>query len=187
MKIGVAQGRFHIVHFGHMEYLLECCKRCDYLLIGISDMDPSCAYFDYSDILEQDKKEMKPFRSFEDPIYPFTFFERMQMLKLALLEHNIKASFFDIVPFPIHKPWLIKYYIPKSSNIFVTIYDKWGEYKVKLLQELGFAVQVLWKRSMQERFTTGTEVRKRLLKGEDFQDLVPRSVYKFLKEFYPFD
>lgn len=181
MNTGVAQVRFHIIHHGHMEYLLACAKRCDYLLIGISDMDPSAAYFNYTPIEKKDKESTKPFKSNENPIYPFTFFDRLQMIKMALLEANINAANFDIVPFPIHKPWLIKYYIPESAKIFITIYDEWGEYKASLMKKLGFETEILWRRTMAERFTTGTEVRKRIANGEDFRDLVPESVYKFLK------
>ncbi|MCX8084113.1 MAG: hypothetical protein N3C60_04245 [Calditerrivibrio sp.] len=182
MKIGVAQGRFHIIHYGHMEYLIESYKRCDYLLIGISDMDPSLSYFDYSHFEDIDKISKTPMR-LDNPIYPFTFYERMQMIKLSMLEYGVDTAKFDITPFPIHKPWLIKYYIPLEATIYVTIYDQWGESKVDILNNYGFKTEVLWRRSMEERLTTGTEVRRRLLAGEDISDLVPGSVYRYLCEY----
>ena len=41
-RIWVIHGRFQGLHIGHMEYLLEGKKRCDFLYIGITNPD---AYF----------------------------------------------------------------------------------------------------------------------------------------------
>ena len=37
MKTGVIHGRFQGLHNGHMEYLLTAKKRCDFLVIGITN------------------------------------------------------------------------------------------------------------------------------------------------------
>ncbi len=181
MEIGVAQGRFHIIHWGHMEYLLEAKKICKYLIIGVTDCDPERAYFQYSkEIMEFNKKSNSPFRSIKNPVFPFTFYDRLYMIKSSLLYEGVSSEEFDIVPFPIHKPEFIKYYIPLNSTIFVTIYDDWGRKKIEIFKKLGFNVKILWERDMNTRFTTGEEVRRRIVNGEDWKELVPLPVYEYI-------
>lgn len=179
-EIGLAQGRFHIIHHGHIEYLLESKKRCEYLIIGITDPDPERAYFPYKEIEEIDRKSKIPFRSIKDPIFPFTFYERKKMIKLSMIESGINPSEFDIVPLPIHKPYLIKYYVPLNAVVFITIYDGWGRKKPRIFKNLGYKTEILWEKDLKDRFTTGTEVRKRIINNEDWKDLVPKSVYEYI-------
>jgi len=181
IKTGIAQGRFHIVHYGHLEYLIEAKKLCEFLLVGVTDCDPERSYFDYSEICEADRLSKIPYRSNDNPVFSFTYYERMMMLRLSMLESGIKSEEFEIVPFPIHKPHLLKYYIPYDSTIFLTIYDEWGKEKKKILELFGFNTRILWKRTLEDRFTTGTEVRRKLLSGEEWEHLVPVSVSLFLK------
>ena len=183
---GIAQGRFHIIHWGHIEYLLKAKELCKYLVIGITDCDTERAYFNYNDKIEEYDKssgnELKPFRSFDNPIFPFTFYDRMRMIRDTLIAEGIDAKEFDIVPFPVHKLHILKYYIPVVGVIFATIYDDWGEKKVEMFKNMGFKVKVLWKRCLNERFTTGTEVRRRMIAGEEWEHLVPKPVYDYIKK-----
>ena len=64
---------------------------------------------------------------------------------------------------------------------FVTIYDAWGEHKLQALTDLGFDIDIMWKRTMEERFTTGTLVRTLIAKQESWEHLVPKSVEKYIK------
>lgn len=180
MREGIAQGRFHLIHKGHVEYLLAAKERCDFLYIGVSDCDPERAYFSaHYDVLKDTTRE--PFRSLHDPVFVFTFQERMQMIRHTLLGEGVSADQFAVVPFPIHVPNLLKYYIPQHATMFVTIYDAWGEHKVRLFEQMGYPVDVLWRRTMAERFTTATEVRRRLQQGEAWESLVPEGVAAYLK------
>ena len=183
IKIGIAQGRFHIIHWGHMEYLLKAKELCEHLIIGITDCDPERAYFKYDDKIKNFDKDnlIKPFRSMENPVFPFTFYDRMRMIKDALLDEGINPSEFDIVPFPIHKLEVVKYYIPLDGVILATIYDEWGRKKIEMFKQMGFKVKILWERDLSERFTTGTEVRKKILSNENWKFLVPEAVYNYLK------
>jgi len=179
-KLGAAQGRFHMIHWGHMEYLLECKKRCDFLYIGVSDCDPSNAYF-HESYLDDGSNEI--FRSNCEPIYTFTYFERAEMISEALAEEGISRDEFMVVPFPVHFPNLLKYYLPQEAVIYVTVYDPWGEGKPALFEALGYKTETLWKRTMDERFTTATEVRRRLENGEDYSELVPAGAAKVIRKF----
>ena len=184
IKTGIAQGRFHIIHWGHMEYLLKAKEVCEYLVIGITDTDLERAYFPYTEEYEDfDKKNpLVPFRSMENPVFPFTYYDRMQMIKHSLIDEGISPEEFDIVPFPVHKFELVKYYIPTDSVILATIYDDWGREKVKIFKNMGFKVEILWERDMNTRFTTGTEVRRRIVNNEKWDHLVPKAVYNYIKK-----
>ena len=90
-KIGVIHGRFQGLHYGHMEYLLEGKKRCDFLYIGVTNPDPGMTREDSADLKRSLPEEN-----------PFTYYERMIMLRDAMIESGINQTEFAIVPFPIN-------------------------------------------------------------------------------------
>ena len=169
--IGVIHGRFQPPHLGHIEYLLAGKSRCAFLYIGIANPDPNLTAENSANLLRS-RLEANP----------FTFQERLLMLRDSLLEVGIPRSEFEIVPFPINYPHLLKYYVPLDAHFFVTVYDDWGREKVKVLEDLGVKVEVMWERSMLERFTSGTEVRKLIAIGEEWQHLVPQAVVRIIRE-----
>src|SRR5208337_5661899 len=104
VPVGIAQGRFQVIHKGHMEYLLAAKERSDYLIIGISDPDPTRSFFS----MDLDKDDpVEPFRDLGETSYFFTYFERFMMIRDALIEAGIERGSFDIVPFPVHFPKLM--------------------------------------------------------------------------------
>lgn len=170
VKVGVIHGRFQGLHFGHMEYLLEAKKRCNYLIIGITNPDPGLTKDNIADL-----KRSKPEEN------PFTYFERLIMLRDALIESGVDRSEFEIVPFPINIPELIKYYVPMDALFFITIYDDWGKYKLNTFEKLGVKTDLMWTRTLDERFTTGKNVRKLISLNEPWEHLLPSSVVKYIK------
>src|SRR4030042_5015193 len=106
-KICIVHGRFQPFHLGHLKYALAAKKKCDLLIVGITNSDPSLTKYD----------KANPYRSLSIS-NPFTYFERLSMIKEALIEGGVKRSKFEIVPFPINKPKLLKYYIPIEKYIF---------------------------------------------------------------------
>ncbi len=179
VPVGIAQGRFQVIHRGHMEYLLAAKERADYLIIGISDPDPTRSFF----IMDLDKDDpVEPFRDLGETSYFFTYFERFLMIRDSLVEAGIERGSFDIVPFPVHFPKLLKYYMPLNAPVFVTIYDEWGHEKARLLRSFGLDVEVLWVRKMSERFTTGSEVRSLIARDKEWENLVPNAAVKVIKE-----
>jgi nicotinamide mononucleotide adenylyltransferase len=155
-----------------MEYLLAGKSRCEFLLIGITNPDPGLTTEHPAD----------PKRSLVSS-NPFTYFERFLMIRDSLQETGIKRNEFDIVPFPINYPERIRYYAPPNALYFATIYDNWGEAKVETLKSLGLQVEVMWKRNMSERFTTGEEVRRLIATGQNWENLVPPAVARIIKEY----
>ncbi len=104
------------------------------------------------------------------------------MIRVSLLEAGVPRSEFDIVPFPMHTPQLLKYYIPADAMILLTIYDEWGRHKEVALKKIGFETHVMWERGMESRFTTGSEVRRRIKAGEEWESLVLKAVFRYLIE-----
>lgn len=170
-KIGVIHGRFQMLHHGHMEYLLEGKKRCEYLIIGIANPDVSTIKYSASN----------PHRS---TILgnPLTYYERFQMIKGALLEVGVERNSFDIVPFPINYPELLPNYVPMDAKFYMTIYDEWSREKREKLVALGCDIEVMWERSNADKFTSGTEVRNRIIKGLKWDTLVPNFVFQYVRE-----
>lgn len=171
VNVGIVFGRFQILHLGHMEYLAQAKKMCKHLIIGISNSDPWMGQYDVN----------CPHRS-ELLSNPLTFFERLEMIKGALIENGINLSEFTIVPLPINYPERIKYYIPFDGTFIITIYDKWGEKRKQILDDLGYKILVLWTRHDSSRITSGTEIRNKILKGEEWKHLVSETVFDFITE-----
>jgi hypothetical protein len=104
------------------------------------------------------------------------------MLRDAMVEFGVPRSEFEVVPFPINQPHLIRYYTPPDAVYFVTIYDQWGRSKASTLSKLGLTVDVMWERELDEKSISGTEVRRLIAEGGNWQELVPKSVASFLIE-----
>lgn len=170
-EVGVIHGRFQGLHFGHMEYLLEAKKRCSYLIIGITNPDPGLTKENVADL-----KRSKPEEN------PFTYYERLVMLRDAMIESGIERNEFEIVPFPINLPELIKYYVPMDALFFLTIYDDWGKHKLNTFKNLGVKTDLMWTRTLEERFTTGKNVRNLIAMNEPWEQLLPTSVVTYIKK-----
>lgn len=134
-KMGAVCGRFQILHCEHLKYILAAKEKCEHLIVGITSPDSSV-----SPMESADENRGKPESN------PCTYYERMKMAERVLIEAGICRDEFDIVPFPIGKPELLKYYIPQNTHIYVTILDEWGHCKKDRLQGLGYRVEVLWKK-----------------------------------------
>jgi len=170
-KLGIIHGRFQILHNGHLEYLLEGLNRCEYLLIGISSPDSSYTKFTAAN----------PHRSL-DSANPMTYYERFQMIRAALLEQSVPRERFDIVPFPINVPEKLFNYVPKDGTYLMTLYDEWSHEKYATLSALGCEIEVMWERTNEQKITSGTEVRSKIILGEPWEKLVSDSVSTFIKK-----
>jgi nicotinamide-nucleotide adenylyltransferase/phosphinothricin biosynthesis protein PhpF len=154
-----------------MEYLLAGKARCDFLYVGVSMPD-----FRFST-----EQSLAPHRSLVQA-NPFTYYERLSMIRNALKAAQVPREAFEIVPFPVDAPELLRHYVPLNACFFVTIYDDWGREKVKTLTALGIQVEVMWERSISDRLTTGTEVRELMANGGKWERLVPAEVREYILE-----
>lgn len=162
---GVAHGRFQPLHLGHLEYLLASKAQCQVLVVGITNPDPKLTIFEPTDVNRGDAAAN-----------PYTYYERYLMVESALTDSGIPGDEFRIVPFPHGIPELLRYYAPPDARYFITIYDDWGEAKLKRLRGLGLDVEVLWRRTA--KVTTGSEIRLRIQSGRSWEHLVAPGVAK---------
>jgi nicotinamide-nucleotide adenylyltransferase len=166
---GMVHGRFQPFHAGHLEYALSAFQRCDHLIVGITNPDPSLIVPEPSD----------PERHLP-AANPFTFFERQWMVRAALAEAGCDAQRVSVVPFPIHHPECWRFYCPPGVTQFVRLFSAWGREKVERFQAMGWPVVVLDEGVTKQ--VSGTEVRRRLQMGQGWEELVPAAVARILKE-----
>lgn len=172
-KLGIVHGRFQVLHNEHMRYLLEGKKRCEHLIIGITNYTGT---FADSEISKIDNHRLASFAN------PFTYYERMEMIRAAMIEKGISMKDFTIVPFPIEKPDEIFNFVPMDSTFYLTIYDDWGRNKLERLNKLGVKTEVLWDCPEEEKFMSGTLIRALIKENKEWEKLVPVSVYNYIIE-----
>lgn len=165
--IGAVCGRFQIFHHDHLHYALAAKERCDHLIVGITSPDASLSPAEAVD----------PHRG-TTAANPCTYYERMKMVEAALLEAGLKREEFDIVPFPIGRPELLRFYIPDGITIYTTILDAWGHTKTDRLKDFGYRVEVLWERT--DKVISSTMIRRRIISGEDWSEFVPNATHRFI-------
>ena len=168
-RTGVIHGRFQILHNDHLKYLLAGKARCGHLVVGITNPDPTLTRDDPAD----------PQRSLPTS-NPLTYYERYLLLQAALTEAGLEGREFSIVPFPINLPELYSYYVPLDAVFFLTIYDAWGERKLKQFESLGLKTEVLWRKRPDEKGLTGNVIRRKIIDREPWEDLVPKSTARYL-------
>ena len=172
-ETGVIHGRFQVLHNDHLKYLLAGKQRCRHLVVGITNPDPSLTRQDAAD----------PQRS-DQATNPFSYYERLLMVRAALMEADIGLDRFAVVPFPINFPELYRYYLPLDATFFLTIYDAWGEKKLATFQSLGLKTEVLWRRPPAEKGLTATEVRQCMAADKEWQQMVPPAVAELLRQWH---
>ncbi|MBI4961662.1 MAG: nicotinate-nucleotide adenylyltransferase [Desulfomonile tiedjei] len=166
---GVIHGRFQVLHNDHMKYILAGKARCEHLVVGITNPDPTLTRNDSTN----------PERS--DPsANPLTYFERYVTLREALVDAGVDYREFSIVPFPINLPDLYQHYVPLDAVFYLTIYDKWGRRKLDLLRSLGLKAEVMWEKPPQEKGICAAEVRRLMVRGKPWEHLVPRSTARLM-------
>lgn len=116
--IGVIHGRFQPLHLGHMEYLLAGKARCRFLYIGITNPDPHLTAISTAD-------ETRSTRSAN----PFTYYERLAIIRNSMIEAGVSSDEFEIVPFPINFPYLLPYYVPTAGTFYVNYLRSMGPRK----------------------------------------------------------
>ncbi len=152
MKRGLFVGRFQPFHLGHLQDVKNALKEVDELVIGIGSSN------------ESNTKEN-----------PFTAEERIEMVDLALPANEIGN--YTVFPIPdLHddKKWIehIETLVPEFDVVYTG--NKWtercfkGKYKVKKVNIL--------------EGISSTIIRDRMIKGGDWQSLVPKEVVGFISK-----
>jgi len=169
--IGVVHGRFQPFHLGHLDYVLQAKENCDFLYIGIANPDPSLT-----------KPHKTNIKRAEVSSNPFTYYERLTMIKNTILKNGIKENEFEIVPFPINFSEYIKYYVPIDAIFFITIYDSWGYSKKETLERQNYKVGVLQEGEPNLKLAEGTKIRELMQNNQNWEQFVPTQVAEYIKE-----
>jgi nicotinamide-nucleotide adenylyltransferase len=150
-------GRFQPFHYGHLYAIQKILGEAEELIVVVGSAQMSH---------EQDN--------------PFTAGERIEMIRAALNEAKVDREKYMLIPIadaPSHRTWVS--YVESQTPRFDVVYSNQPLTR-RLLVEAGYDVRgiKLHKRSTYE----ATEIRHRILKGEDWRELVPPTVYKIVSE-----
>ncbi|RJS48946.1 MAG: nicotinamide-nucleotide adenylyltransferase [Methanobacterium sp.] len=154
---GLLVGRMQPVHQGHLQVIKSILKEVDEVIIGVGSAQLSHTLKD-----------------------PFTAGERVMMLTKSLSENGIPASRYYIIPvqdIECNSVWVshIKMLTPPFERVYT------GNPLVQRLfieEDYQVTSPPLYYRDK----LSGTEVRKRMLSNDNWEELVPSSVAKVIKE-----
>lgn len=157
MAQAIMIGRFQPIHKGHVEVIKQILQEVDELVIGVGSSQEG--------------------HTLENP---FTAEERVRMIERALEEARIDRSRTQIVSIPdVHDDKLWVSHVAKLSPEFSAVYsgNPWVQ---RLFKEAGYEVRALppFKRKEYQ----GMEIRDRMLKGEEWEHLVPVAVLAVMRE-----
>lgn len=157
MKRGLFVGRFQPFHNGHTEAIRRIAKEVDELIIIIGSPQ-------YSHELEN----------------PFTVGERISMISSALDEMGVDPRKYYVIPVPdaqMHATWVST--VTAFTPRFEIVYSN-EPLTCRLFKEAGFRVENV---PFYHRETySATEIRNRILNDQSWEELVPKSVARLIKE-----
>jgi nicotinamide-nucleotide adenylyltransferase len=168
---GMIHGRFQPFHNGHLEYLRGAAERSDEVWIGITNPDPERIKPEASD----------PLRHLPES-NPFSYAERLLMVKAAAADLGLEQATVHVIPFPVNEPELWPAYVPEGVTQYLRLFSAWGGTKLERLREAGYEVVILDEGA--EKELSGIEVREVLREDGDWEALVPPGVARVLREIY---
>jgi cytidyltransferase-like protein len=160
-------GRFQPFHIGHFEYLRGAAERSDEVWVGITNPDPSRIKPEPSD----------PLRHLPES-NPWTYAERMLMVKAAATDAGLDLARVHVIPFPVNEPELWPAYVPEGVTQYIRLFSEWGGTKLDRLREAGYEVVVLDEGA--DKKISGADVRRALREGRDWAALVPPGVVRVI-------
>ena len=157
MTTGLYVGRFQPFHLGHLEAVKHILGRVDELVIVAGSAHDSHTQEN-----------------------PFTAGERITMIRLALKEAKIDANRYTVLPLPdaeFHKVW-VSHLLSQTPSFDLVFTNE--PLTGRLLKEAGMRVEKI---PMFNRTAfTATEVRKRIIEGKNWEELLPKSVAAYIKQ-----
>jgi nicotinamide-nucleotide adenylyltransferase len=164
-------GRFQPFHRGHLEYMRGAAERSDELWVGITNPDPARVKPEASD----------PARHLPES-NPYTYDERLLMVKAAARDLGLDAERVHVIPFPVNEPELWAAYVPKGITQFLRLFSAWGGEKQERFLAAGYEVVILDEGV--EKELSGAEVREAIRSGGDWEALVPPGVAQVLRDLH---
>src|SRR5262245_5035482 len=167
MRRGMIHGRFQPFHLGHLEYMRGAAERCDELWVGITNPDPARVLPEASD----------PARHLPEP-NPYSYDERLLMVKAAAADLGLDPDRLHVVPFPVNEPALWSAYVPEGITQYLRLFSEWGGEKSERLRAAGYEVVILDQGAVKE--LSGADVRAAMRSGAEWKSLVPQGVARVL-------
>jgi nicotinamide-nucleotide adenylyltransferase len=157
VRRGLYVGRFQPFHLGHLSAVKTVLEDIDELVIVIGSAQ-------YSHTMAN----------------PFTAGERLMMVRLALEEAGLDCKRVWVVPVPdvhLHMLWVsaLEGYTPK----FDVVYSN-EPLTRRLFIEAGYEVKGI--RFFERKVYSSTDIRAKMVNGESWKNLVPKSVAAFISE-----
>jgi nicotinamide-nucleotide adenylyltransferase len=154
MKRGFYIGRFQPYHNGHQYILEKIARTSDEIIIGVGSAQLS-----------------------HEPANPFTAGERVLMITRALKHLGCPLYVIPIEDIRRNALWVA--HVRSMTPPFDTVYSG-NPLVVRLFEEEGVCVE---SPAMYERDShSGTEIRRRILEGEEWESLVPTAVEQVIRE-----
>jgi nicotinamide mononucleotide adenylyltransferase len=169
--VGVIHGRFQVFHNDHLKYLLSGKQLCRQMIVGITNPDPS--------LVRQETADPNRSRLETNPL---TYYERYILIGLAMQESNIDPHELSIVPLPINRPELYRYYVPLDAVFFLSIYDSWGKKKLSYFESMGLKTHIIRKVPLEEKGISASDVRYFMINNQPWEHLLPKSVAHLMKQ-----
>jgi nicotinamide-nucleotide adenylyltransferase len=150
-------GRFQPLHKGHLKAIKYVLNKAEELVIVIGSAEKS--------------------HSLDNP---FTAGERVMMIRLALDEMGIEPSKYYLIPIPdvnMHSIWVpqVISYLPRFDLVYSN-----DSLTSRLFTEFGIKVEKI--PFFNREIYSATEVRKRILTGENWKVLLPPSVIVLIQK-----
>ena len=161
-------GRFQPFHNGHLEYLTGAYERSHEVFVGITNPDPTRIKPEDSD----------PLRHLPES-NPWSYSERLLMVKAAARGAGLDLARVHVIPFPVIEPELWPAYVPEGVTQYIRLFSEWGGTKVDRMREAGYEVVVLDEGV--QKGVSGAEVREALRDGRDWEALVPPDVARVIR------
>jgi cytidyltransferase-like protein len=163
---GCVHGRFQPPHLHHLEYVQGALKRCDKLLIGITQPNNQELRHSPHDLHRSQKKNN-----------PLTYEERCRIIRQMLVEEKVDPESFEFVRFDIDQPSELVSVVKQDIVCYTTICDEWNFTKIATLRTAGYAVVTL-KDRRDGKIVRGIEIRNLALKNDARwkRDLHPSTV-----------
>ena len=149
-------GRFQPYHLGHHEVIKNIINEVDELIIGIGSAQES--------------------HTLENP---FTAGERVLMIVRALEELKINKRVYVIPLEDIYRNSLWVSHVCSMVPPFDVVYTN-NPLVYRLFKEAGFKVKSTKMYNRKEY--QGTEIRRKMLEGDDWEKYVPKAVAEVIKE-----
>jgi nicotinamide-nucleotide adenylyltransferase len=172
MRRGMIHGRFQPFHLGHLEYLRGAAERSDEIFVGITNPDPARIKPEPSD----------PVRHLPES-NPWSYAERLLMVKAAARDLDLDLARVHVIPFPVNEPELWPAYVPDGVTQYIRLFSDWGGTKIARMRAAGYEVVVLDEGA--EKEVAGADVRARMRQGLDWEHLVSPGVADVIRTLEP--